>query len=46
MPLKFHQEEFQLRTVNGHNRHFELVKNDPLLATVCGVKRRSNLCYS
>ena len=44
--IQFHEEEFQLRTVDGHNRHCQLVKDDSLLSTVYGVKRRSNLCDS
>lgn len=39
---------FQLRTKQGHNRHCDMVANDPSLSSAYGVKRASILnqsCY-
>lgn len=44
--VKFTEDEFQLRTRAGHNRHCQLVQADPTLASTYGVKRASILDQS
>lgn len=44
--VKFTEDEFQLRTRAGHNRHCQLVQADPTLASTYGVKRASILNQS
>lgn len=44
--MQFTENEFQLRTRAGHDRHCQLVQADPTLVSAYGIKRASILNQS